>query len=124
MEKIKVIDLGEQKVSKNNKKYHIVKLDDGRLASVWDGDIIERIIANVGTEADAEIKEQNGYNTITEFKGKTTMTSENPVITENDTPTRDTTIVAQCLTKCVFGDKGGSKEEVLDTYKFYLKELA
>lgn len=38
-------------------------------------------------------------------------------------PSKDRSIVAQCLTKCVCGDGGMSKEKVLETYKYFCENL-
>ncbi len=129
MEKIKVISIKPVE----GKKFESCMLSDGRSATVWDGNdgnknLANAIRANLNIECEAEMKQYNGakgvgYNIRAFAPGNITPVAEKVVETPKAN-TREASIVAQCLTKIVYRNCPQPGEvEVLDMYKWFLKEL-
>jgi len=59
------------------------------------------------------------------YEAKTAPSPENQMIEahNNAIPTKDKSIVAQCLTKVVFSSIDITPESVLETYNYFLKSL-
>ena len=130
MEKIIIKEISDELRTKaKNVPFWGVKLADGREATIWDVSIAEAVKANLNVESEAEIRGQGSFLNIRAFNGgdKGTMPvaveAKDEVKPMSSNDERGKSIVAQCLTKVVYGQDGGEEAKVLETYRYFLKNL-
>lgn len=114
----------------------VVKYNGNRTATLarWQGQEIDYLENDVGIGGSVEvvITVKGDYTNITEVKfdsaQKNTATTQSEKVC--DVPQsvglmsqKDISIVSQVLIKGAFYAKGGSPQEVLDAYRFFVKEL-
>ena len=134
MEKIKINSI-EKKMSRTNKPFWVVKYNDSGDATIgaWDDQLADYLEKDVGVGGTVSvvITQKGDYTNITEVDMTSGVKGEPQSI--NDIPkkeydkvfysAKDKSIVAQCLTKVVYGGDDINDGDVLDTYNFFLKEL-
>ncbi len=109
--------------------YCKVETYEGQRGTCWDVGYMEILKANIGKDVMISIVENDkGYMTVTElcpvedsaqtpqFKPQANRSIVNP--------DRNASIVAQCLTKVWGTDRKAEPQAILDTYAFFLRELA
>ena len=107
----------------------LYKVEDtnGQQYGCWDIDAGEYLVKSIGESVDVEIKVNGKYKNILSVGNaqKANHKSVDPVMTANTRviPHKDTSIVAQCLTKIVYGGLDIDPKAVLDTYNYFLKAL-
>jgi len=97
---------------------------NGSKYTVWDAEIAKAIRDNLNIECEAEIKQSGNFWNIRAFTaGNKQPKTERVQETATIYPNKDKSIVAQCLTKCVYNIREPTREEVLETYNFFLGKL-
>lgn len=139
METIKINNI-EKKFTKPDEKgictpFWTIVLSDKRKVTIWDNqfaDYIEKDVG-IGGSCKVEIKEtDSGYLNIravdmtSAVKREVDMGYGQEFADEKPKPSdREKSIIAQCLTKIVYRNATPPRgEDVLETYNYFLKELA
>jgi len=116
------------KTSKTGTPFWVVDAVEGKY-TVWDKLIADQLYNNVGGKIDVEIKMSGDFANIRKILGgNITPQAErievNPSEKVASAPSRDSSIVAQCLTKIEYRNHADPKPlDILESYRFYLKEL-
>lgn len=92
--------------------------------TIFEKEIAEEFMGKIGKACDVEIETKGNYKNIRTFPIWLEKVEETATQTETKTqsvnPSKDRSIVAQCLTKCV-GPQTNAK--VLESYNYFLKNL-
>ena len=106
-----------------NPQYNSVKLKD--MPETYSGKFSYKgLLPNIGDEVVLTVASQ-----VSKKDGKTywnitdivvAKACEKPVVQQTD---KEKSIIAQCLTKIVFGEKGAKPEEVFDCYMNFVSKL-
>jgi len=129
----KTIKLVNEKTSKNGSRYLLVDFEDGERASCWDEDLFNKILNNIGKEVGISVTVKGDYTSIVNVIANNTI-EVNPSLKTDKLEVkddkvsmthRDRMIIAQCLTKCYCSAAPVdiSKEDVLETFHWYLEKL-
>lgn len=107
-----------------NPQFNSVKLKDGETFSGKYS--YKGILPNVGDEVELKVvsqvskKDNKTYWNITDIVVIKAMPQEK---VKQEATDKEKSIVAQCLTKIVFGEKGGAAQDVFDCYQNFLNKL-
>lgn len=130
-----VVERVLDKVSKTNKPFwtilsHIPSSNnEKRTYNVFDAIVAQNLKENVGKVCAVEQRQNGNFWNISKFLTVRVSDAENVAdqVAEDEAKekpvSRETSIVAQCLTKCTIGQAGASEEKVLETYKYFLENL-
>ena len=127
------------KTSKTGTSFWVVDAVEGKY-TVWDKDISDQLYTKLGQKVDVDIKVSGDYQNIRGINGGNievnfgnAESQSNQIVAEEpqdirvagDVPSKDKSIIAQCLTKIVWRNRMDpvTPEDVLGTYKHILKEL-
>lgn len=107
-----------------NPAYNSVKLKDGE---TYSGKFSYKgILPNIGDEVELKLvsqvskKDNKTYWNITDIVVIKSIPQEKIIAQTSD---KEKSIIAQCLTKIVFGDAGGKAEDVFKTYQDFVSKL-
>jgi hypothetical protein len=129
-----------EKTSVKGVKYATIELSDGRKINTFDMKLADELHKNwLGKTINGEVEEKNGFYSLVGFEPVTTSGAVSKAVVEAPKalevgPTREQSIVAQCLTKCfvevlaanasmTLEQANTVRTGILETYKFYLKSL-
>jgi predicted RND superfamily exporter protein len=133
MEKIKINSI-EKKMTRADKPFWVVKYNDSGDATIgaWDAQLADYIEKDVGIGGTVSvvITQKGDYTNITEVDMTSGVKGEPQSINDiqkgmgrSIRSDKDKSIVALALTKCYSFNANQTKQEVLETYNFFLEKL-
>ena len=129
MEKIKINSI-EKKMTRADKPFWVVKYNDTGDATIggWDAQLADYLEKDVGVGGTVSvvITQKGDYTNITEVdmtSGVKGVITESEKIVDTPKPDKEKSIQALALTKCYSFNANQTKQEVLETYNFFLEKL-
>jgi len=118
------------KTSKTGTPFWVVDAVEGKY-TVWDKEISEQLYTTIGQKVEVDVKMSGDFANIRGVVGgNITPKAERIEVNPSEKrvasapSSRDSSIVAQCLTKIEFRNHADPKPlDILESYRFYLKEL-
>jgi hypothetical protein len=115
----KIVSITKKKGTSQKGAYTLfsLEMDNGQKYTTFDKEIGEKFLE--GQNVVYTVEKDGPYWKLKDMALEVIAAGQTTSIKED----RDKSIIAQCLTKCVAEGRQVTKEEMLETYKWFLKEL-